>query len=237
MSVAAPRLVSRRDVLRLGGAAGLGVLLVPLLASCSDPNESKLVFLNWQDYIDPTILSDFSDESGLSVTYETYASNDELQRRLVLAETARRRGRAGEHLRSHRPVREPARRSSGRSTASGSSTRTIVVSLGNLAEEFRREPFDPGNRFSVPWATGTTGIGYDSTVFDGPPDWNVFLDPAHQGAMTILDETRDAFGAALFAIGEDPNTSDPATIDAAAHPDRRRAGPNRCTSSKPSRST
>ncbi len=40
------------------------------------------------------------------------------------------------------------------------------MSLGNLAEEFRREPFDPGNRFSVPWATGTTGIGYDSTVFD-----------------------------------------------------------------------
>ncbi len=56
MSVVAPRLVSRRDVLRLGGAAGLGVLLVPLLGSCSDPDESKLVFLNWQDYIDPTIL-------------------------------------------------------------------------------------------------------------------------------------------------------------------------------------
>ncbi len=34
--------------------------------------------------------------------------------------------------------------------------------------------------------------------------------------MTILDETRDAFGAALFALGEDPNTTDPATIDAAA---------------------
>ena len=34
--------------------------------------------------------------------------------------------------------------------------------------------------------------------------------------MTILDETRDAFAAALFALGEDPNTRDPAVIDAAA---------------------
>jgi spermidine/putrescine transport system substrate-binding protein len=34
--------------------------------------------------------------------------------------------------------------------------------------------------------------------------------------MTILDEMRDAFGAALFALGEDPNTRDPAVIDAAA---------------------
>ena len=215
MSVATPRLVSRRDVLRLGGAAGLGVLLVPLLGSCSDPNESKLVFLNWQDYIDPTILSDFTDESGLSVTYETYASNDELQRRLVLAETARRRGRQGNTFDLIVPSENlltQLRSVDGLSELD----KDVVVSLGNLAEEFRREPFDPGNRFSVPWATGTTGIGYDSTAFDGPPDWNVFLDPAHQGAMTILEETRDAFGAALFAIGEDPNTSDPATIDAAA---------------------
>ncbi len=34
--------------------------------------------------------------------------------------------------------------------------------------------------------------------------------------MTILDEMRDAFGLALFSMGEDPNTRDAATIDAAA---------------------
>ncbi len=34
--------------------------------------------------------------------------------------------------------------------------------------------------------------------------------------MTILDEMRDAFGLALFLAGEDPNTRDQATIEAAA---------------------
>lgn len=188
--------------------------LAPLLASCADPSESRLVFLNWQDYIDPTILDDFSDQSGLSITYETYASNDELSRRLKLADVARRRGRKGSSFDLIVPSENlltELRSADGIQELDTS----IVVSLGNLAEEYRREPFDPGNRFSMPWATGTTGIGYDSTVFDEPPDWNVFLDPA-QGAMTILDETRDAFGAALFALGEDPNTTDPAAIDAAA---------------------
>ncbi len=211
----AAHLLSRRDALRLGGAAGLGVILVPLLGSCSDPDESKLVFLNWQDYIDRTILDDFSDESGLTVTYETYASNDELERRLVLAETARRRGRQGNTFDLIVPsenLLSQLRSADGLQELD----QGIVVSLGNLAEEFRREPFDPGNRFSVPWATGTTGIGYDTTAFDEPPDWNVFLDPTVEGSMTILDETRDAFGAALFALGEDPNTTDPAVIDAAA---------------------
>jgi spermidine/putrescine transport system substrate-binding protein len=207
-------LVSRRQVLRGGAVAGAAVWLAPLLASCSDPSDSRLVFLNWQDYIDPTILDDFSDETGLGVTYETYASNDELKRRLVLAAAARRRGRQGTTFDLIVPSENlltELRSVDGLQELDTS----IVVGTGNLAEEFRREPFDPGNRFSVPWATGTTGIGYDRTVFDEPPDWNVFLDPS-RGAMTILDETRDAFGAALFALGEDPNTTDPATIDAAA---------------------
>lgn len=93
----------------------------------------------------------------------------------------------------------------------------IVQNVKNLDAAFRKEPFDPGNRFSVPWATGTTGIGYDATVFSTPPDWSVYLDDTHAGKMTILDEMRDAFGLALFLAGEDPNTRDPATIDAAAY--------------------
>ena len=88
-------LVSRRQVLRGGAVAGAAVWLAPLLASCSDPNDSQLVFLNWQDYIDPTILSDFTDRAGSTVTYETYASNDELSNRLQLAGVGRRRGREG----------------------------------------------------------------------------------------------------------------------------------------------
>ncbi|HEY7659935.1 MAG TPA: spermidine/putrescine ABC transporter substrate-binding protein [Actinomycetota bacterium] len=207
--------LSRREVMKAGVVAGAGLWLAPALAACSDPDESRLVFLNWQDYIDPTILDDFTDASGLSVTYETYASNDELADRLALARAARRRGREGNtfdlivpsenlltQLRSIDGLQEL--------------DPDIVTSLDNLAEEFRQEPFDPGNRFSVPWATGTTGIGYDTTALDAPPDWTVFHDPAFEGRMTILNETRDAFAAALFALGEDPNTRDPATIDAAA---------------------
>jgi spermidine/putrescine transport system substrate-binding protein len=208
-------IIDRRDVLKAGALAGAAFGLAPLLSACSDPNENRLVFLNWQDYIDPTILDDFSDSTGLSVTYETYASNDELEQRLILAATARRRGREAETFDLIVPSENLLTRLRSIDGLQELDT-DIVVSLGNLAEAFRQEPFDPGNRFSVPWATGTTGIGYDATVFPEPPDWNVFLDPAFAGRTTILAETRDAFAAALFAMGEDPNTRDPAVIDAAA---------------------
>ncbi len=208
-------LVSRRQVLRGGVVAGAAFWLAPALASCGDPNEDQLSFLNWQDYIDPTILTDFTKESGLSVTYETYASNDELAQRLNLADVARRRGREATSfdlivpsdnlLDQLRTLDQLQQLDDG-----------IVTSLDNLQPAFRAEPFDPGNRFSVPWATGTTGIGYDATVFDEPPDWDVFLDEAYAGQMTILDEMRDAFALALFSLGEDPNATDPAVVDGAA---------------------
>ncbi len=213
--VAAGPLVSRRQVVRGGVLAGAAVWLAPLLASCSDPNEARLVFLNWQDYIDPTLLDDFADANGLDVTYETYASNDELAQRLRLAEIGRRRGREGSSFDLIVPSDNLLHQLRTLDLLQELDT-DVVANLDNLDAAFRAEPFDPGNRFSVPWATGTTGIGYDATVFSTPPDWSVFLDDTYAGRTTILDEMRDAFGLALFLAGEDPNTRDPATIDAAA---------------------
>ncbi len=90
-----------------------------------------------------------------------------------------------------------------------------LENIGNLRPEFRKGGVDPGNRYTIPWATGTTGIGYDATVITEPPDWTVFLDERFKGRMTILAEIRDAFAAALLSLGKDPNTTSPADIDAA----------------------
>ena len=70
----------------------------------------------------------------------------------------------------------------------------------NLGEEFRHEGFDPGNAYTVPWATGTTGIAYNHDEFDEPPGYEVFLDDKVRNKATILDETRDAYAVALFSL-------------------------------------
>lgn len=73
--------ISRRAFLARGGRAAAGMALLPglaaALASCADPDEKRLVFLNWQDYIDMSLLDDFADRTGLTVTYE----NVRIQRR------------------------------------------------------------------------------------------------------------------------------------------------------------
>ncbi len=189
--------MQRRTFLQGAAAVGLTPLAAQLLAACGDPGDKRLAFLNWQDYIDPEILDLFKTKSGITVSYSTYASNDELEERLTLAGVARKGGRKA-------------------------TTVDLVVPSDNLfrrlkeTDQLQKLSSSQTDPYAVPWATGTTGIGYDTTVFDEPPGWDVFLDDAYAGKMTLLDEKREAFAAALFSLGEDPNATQQATIDAAA---------------------
>jgi len=212
------RPIGRRRFLQGAGALGAALVAAPLLQACSDTaleHSNVLAFLNWQDYIDPGVLTQFESQQHMSVTYQTYSSNDELAKLLTLANAARRRGRM-EHTYDLIVPSDNFVRQFRSQNLLAPLDRSKLTNLNNLEPAYRAEAFDPGNRYTVPWATGTTGIGYDTSVFPEPPDWSVFGDAAHKGKMTVLDEERDAFLAALLALGEDPNTTDSATIDAAA---------------------
>ncbi len=205
--------LSRRELLRL---AAMSSGLAAVAAACGDPKDDRVSFLNWQDYIDTALLADFTAASGLQTGYETYESNDELADRLALAGVRRRGGRKSTSFDLIVPSDNLFRRLRDQDRLQKFDSKVVTDELlGNLGEQFRTLEADPGNRFGVPWATGTTGIGYDSTVFDEPPTWDVFLDAANAGKMSLLDETREAFAAALYSLGEDPNTVDSATVKAA----------------------
>ncbi len=190
--------------------------LTRVLAACSDPNESRVKFFNWQDYIDPALLADFEDAADLTVSYTTYASNDELGDRLALAGVPRRGNREGSGFDLIVPSDSLFRRFRDQDRLQPFDTQIVTEALlGNLDPAYRSLEVDPGNRFSIPWAAGSTGIGYDTTVFAEPPTWDVFLDSTHAGRMTLLDERREAFAAAQFGLGIDPNTTDADEIAAA----------------------
>jgi putrescine transport system substrate-binding protein len=206
--------LSRREFLRAAGSVGAVAAAAPLLAACGREAD-RLSFLNWQDYIAPETIPRFERRTGVDVTYQTYASNDELEGLLIQAGRPRRGGREGTTfdliVPSDNFVRRFLRRDILREL-----DRSLIGNLDNLQPELREAAFDPGNRYTVPWATGTTGIAYDPAAVPDPPGWEVFLDPSLSGRMTLLEEIRDAFAAALFSLGLDPNTSSGAEIDAAA---------------------
>lgn len=87
----------------------------------------------------------------------------------------------------------------------------------NLDPRFLDQTYDPGNRHSFPYLWGTTGIGYDKTKTGGPVDsWSALFDERYAGRILMLDDPREAFGAALKIMGRSLNEKDPAVLRQAA---------------------
>ncbi|HEX4966329.1 MAG TPA: spermidine/putrescine ABC transporter substrate-binding protein [Thermoanaerobaculia bacterium] len=89
--------------------------------------------------------------------------------------------------------------------------------LKNLDPRFLDQKYDPGNGHSVPYLWGTTGIGFDKTKVQPAVDsWAALFDPRHAGRILMLDDQREAFGAALKLMGRSINEKDPAVLRQAA---------------------
>jgi spermidine/putrescine transport system substrate-binding protein len=80
------------------------------------------------------------------------------------------------------------------------------------ASDLVRNPtFDRGNRYTMAWQSGITGIGYNiDKVGHEITSWNDLLDPKLAGKIGMFGDTEDLPNSALCAIGVKPETSTPA---------------------------
>ncbi len=142
-------------------------------------------------------------EFGVRVTYDTYESNEELLAKL-------QSGARGYDLAVPSSyLLEPL-------WAGGlvqPFRRRHLANWSNLAAIFLDPPYDPGNRYTVPWAWGVTGVAWRrDLVRSEPNDWGVFFDRALAGRMTMMDDGREVLGAMLKHRGRSLNSTDPAEL-------------------------
>lgn len=95
-----------------------------------------------------------------------------------------------------------------------------LPNLANADSVFLDREFDPGNRYSVPYQWGVTGIGIRTDLVDTAGadlhTWAILFDPARQlGTFTMLDDARETIGAALKYLGYSLNTTEPSQLEAA----------------------
>jgi spermidine/putrescine transport system substrate-binding protein len=84
-----------------------------------------------------------------------------------------------------------------------------------MKPEFMNTAFDPGNRFSVPYAYSTTVIGFNDKRMKeagiDPKGFEALFDPKiackAKGHVTVLDSPDEVFSAAFIYLGIDPNTT------------------------------
>jgi spermidine/putrescine transport system substrate-binding protein len=86
--------------------------------------------------------------------------------------------------------------------------------VAQLAPWAREAAHDPGCRWSLPFAFGTTGY-LCTAELAGARGWSDLLDPRPGIRVSMLDEVREVVGAALIAAGHSPNDASATALAAA----------------------
>jgi len=162
-----------------------------LLAGCS-PAKPELHVFNWADYFAPDTVKNFEKEFGCTVVLDYFESSEKLRAKL-------------EGGNSGFDVVFPSNEVMRGFVAKGLIEKLDLGKLPNtknLAARFRNLDYDPKGEYSVPYMWGTTGIAYNKKKVAAAPDsWAALWDPKYEGHVTILDDSREAFAAAIWVEG------------------------------------
>jgi spermidine/putrescine transport system substrate-binding protein len=189
------------------GVAFFWVLCVLCSAVVAQARAADVLHLyNWNNYISDQTIARFEEQCACRVVQDYYSDNEEMLAKLAA-------GAAGYDLivPTGNAVQSLIRQGALRPL-----DKSLLPNLKNIAPAYMNTAFDPGNRYSVPYAYTITLIGYNSEKIRelGLPvdSWAVIFDPRYleklKGRITVLDSQRELMAAALKYLGYSVNDTD-----------------------------
>lgn len=154
---------------------------------------NTLTIYNWGDYIDPDLLKEFEQETGIKVIYQTFDSNEAMLTKIEQGGTTFDVAIPSEYAISKMKEENlliPLDHSK-------------LPNLSNIDSRFMDLSFDEGNKYSIPYFWGTVGIVYNPELVDGLKfeSWNDLWDPRLKNQILLLDGAREVMGMGLNSLG------------------------------------
>lgn len=171
-----------------------------LLSSGQIQDRGVVNFYNWGDYIDPDLLAAFEEETGYTVIYETFDSNEAMLTKVQQGGTNYDILGPSEYMvevMADQGLLQPLDHS-------------LLPNLSTLNPRFLDLSFDRGNQYSVPYFWGTLGIVYNHEVLgEGAiQEWEDLWSEAYRGQILMYDGAREVIGIGLHRLGYSPNETD-----------------------------
>ena len=187
--------VYRRAV---AAAAALSIALSSAAALAGD----KLIISNWDGYSPPDLIANFTKDTGIAAEMTLHATNEEIVGKLMPVG-----GKGYDVVFVSAPFVELL----GHAGLLAELDHGKIPNLANLYPEARNLAYDPDNKYSAPYAWGTTGLCYRSDVLKTEPtSWMDLLKPADalKRRVTMLSTERWLMAAGLKALGYSVNSKD-----------------------------
>ena len=172
------------------------------------PLQRELVLLNWSEYMDPDLISQFEHQYNVEV-HEIYFESDDVRDEMLLEAD----GKGYDLALVNDAMINPYLQRGWLAEA----TVEQIPNLKNIDAKWL-DAFEGASGHAVPYFWGTLGIAYRADLLEKPPySWmDLFRSAASVGGKIAMIETqRDALGMALKALGFSANSIDSREIRAA----------------------
>lgn len=179
------------------------------ISTLKNHSGEKVIVYNWGEYLDPKTIELFEEETGISVTYEEYETNEIMYPKIVSQAIAYDVVCPSDYM-IQRMIENDL---------------LAEINWDNIPNVKNMDPtymeqsksFDPENKYSVPYCVGTVGILYNKSMVKEPVDsWDILWDPKYKDSILMQDSVRDAFAVALKRLGHSINSTEVDQLAAAA---------------------
>lgn len=161
----------------------------------------KVIVYNWGEYLDPKTIELFEKETGISVTYEEYETNEIMYPKILSQAIAYDVVCPSDYM-IQRMIENDLL---------AEINWNNIPNIKNMDSTYmaQSKSFDPENKYSVPYCVGTVGILYNKSMVKEPVDsWNILWDPKYKDRILMQDSVRDAFAVALKRLGYSINATE-----------------------------
>lgn len=199
-TVVANRFLSRRNfTARLLSAVTGGLLAFSQGAYA----EGKLNIYNWGDYINPEVLTKFTEDTGIEVSLDTYGTNEEMLAKIQTGATGYDIVFPSVHMRDIMQKLDLLH----------DAKVNTLKGFENIDPDNKRSKVDPDSSYCLPYAWGAVGVFYNKAEAGDIKTWDDFFALPDKGKkITMLDDLRETIGVALIKNGHSVNTGDTAAL-------------------------
>lgn len=157
--------------------------------------EGNLSVYHWFEYIPQELVDKFTAETGITVTIDTYDSNEAMLASL-------KAGKMGQY-----DVAVPGDYMVQIMAGEGlldTFTPAEVPNFGNIAPQWLDVPFDPGRKSSIPYQWGSTSFSVNRDVYQGDiGSLSIIFDPPAElsGKINVLDSQGEVLALGSIYLG------------------------------------
>lgn len=183
-------------------------LTASVLTGCGGKKEAsngEVIVYNWGEYIDPDVIAEFEEETGIKVIYDEFETNEIMYPKVDAGASEYDVICPSDYMISKMIENDLLQEID-------FSKMSNIDQIGSQYMEMSKD-FDPENKYSVPYCWGTVGILYNKTmVSSAPTKWSDLWNEEYSDNILMQDSVRDAFMVAQKMLGYSMNSVDEAEL-------------------------